>query len=133
MKNRSAKQKGKRAVFETKAAFLKHAPHLEDHDITKPIGSRSGADLELSAKARETYPFTIEVKNQERLNIWDALKQSENHSEATDLTPLLVFRRNRSELYVTLKLEDFLQIVKAQSDSQYVTRSIPSVDVPLEQ
>ncbi len=113
MKRRSAKQKGKRAVFETRDLLLQHAAHLREEDIQKPIGSRKGADLVFSSKAKETYPFTVEVKNQERLNIWEALEQSENHCAETELKPLLVFRRNHSPLYVTLRFEDFLNLIRA--------------------
>lgn len=108
MKIRSSKAKGKRAVFETRNALLRHAPELSAHDIIKPVGSQRGSDLELSARALERYPFTFEVKNQEKLNIWSAIEQSERHGKKEGKTPLLVFRRNRSELYVTLKLEDLL-------------------------
>lgn len=111
MKNRSLKQKGKRAVLEVRALLLKQAAHLDATDIIKPIGSRSGPDLSLSAKAKESYPFTFEVKNQEKINIWEAIEQSESHGEAAGLTPLLVFRRNRSDLYVTLKFEDLLKLI----------------------
>lgn len=127
MKRRSAKQKGKRAVFETKALLLEHAAHLEDHDIQKPVGSRKGADLIFSDRAKETYPFTVEVKNQERLNIWDALEQSESHSLATELKPLLVFRRNHSPLYVTLKFEDFLKLIRAAGGK--IEGELPEVEV----
>lgn len=124
MKRRSAKQKGKRAVFETRDLLLAHANHLTEEDIQKPIGSRKGADLVFSTKAKETYPFTVEVKNQERLNIWEALEQSETHCAETELKPLLVFRRNHSPLYVTLRFEDFLKMIRA------VEATVPGEKLP---
>jgi hypothetical protein len=111
---KSSKAKGKRAVFETRDLLLDNAPHLEASDIVKPIGSRSGADLVLSQRAKEVYPFSIEVKNQEKINIWESIAQSERHGAKEGLTPLLVFKRNRSELYVTLKLEDLLRLLQRE-------------------
>lgn len=52
----------------------------------------------------------IEVKRQERLNIWDALRQVDDAIPADDdeTIPLLVFRRNRTRWYACLPLEDLL-------------------------
>ena len=117
--------------METKALLLEHATHLTDADIQKPIGSRRGADLIFSEKALETYPFTVEVKNVEKLNIWEALEQSENHCAQTELKPLLVFRRNHSPLYVTLRFEDFLKLIRAAEapNPELVNQGIATVPV----
>lgn len=69
----------------------------------------SGVDIQLSPAARKVYPFSIEVKCQEALNIWAALEQAEENKGSH--TPLLCFKRNRTEIYVALKLEDFLNYV----------------------
>ena len=112
MNIRSAKAKGWRAAAEVAEALLAFAPDLEDGDIRVTPSSVTGADLLLSPKARERFPFVIEVKNCERLNIWAALDQARRHSKGGPLVPLLVFRRNRTELHVTLPLTDFLNLLK---------------------
>jgi hypothetical protein len=112
MTNRSAKAKGKRAVEELRIKLLESSPTLQPTDIVKPVGTVPGADLILSPHALTYYPFTFEVKNQQKLNIWDSIKQSESHALNTNLTPVLVFKRNNTELYVTMKLEDWLKLVK---------------------
>lgn len=56
----------------------------------------------------------VEVKNQERLNIWEALSQSKRDAEAEgngDI-PAVFFKRNRSGWYVVLPLEDFIRLYK---------------------
>ena len=35
----------------------------------------SGEDIQLSPAARKLIPFAFECKNQEKLNIWESLKQ----------------------------------------------------------
>jgi len=69
----------------------------------------SGEDIKLSHSARKLFPFSVECKAQEKLNIWESLKQAEDNSN--DYTPLLIFKRNRSKTYVTLSLEDFLNLL----------------------
>jgi hypothetical protein len=109
MKTASAKSKGRRATQETREAILKRFPELEPDDIIVTPSGVTGEDLRLSPKARSLFPFCIEVKNQEKLNIWSAFEQAKTHGGHK---PLLVFRRNRSKLMVCLELEDFLECVK---------------------
>jgi Holliday junction resolvase len=54
--------------------------------------------------------FHIEVKRQEALNIWKALEQSERDAK-DGMIPTVHFRRNRSEWYVALKLDDFVRLM----------------------
>ena len=56
----------------------------------------------------------VEVKNVQRLNIWEALSQSKRDSEADGNgdTPAVFFKRNRSGWYVATPLEDFVRLYK---------------------
>jgi hypothetical protein len=113
MRTSSAKAKGRRLCSEIKEALYKWAPDLKVGDIEVTSSGCTGEDLKLSPAAREIYPYTIEAKCQEKLSIWDALEQAETHAEGKpELFPLLVFRRNNSETYVTLKLEHFLKLTR---------------------
>ena len=51
----------------------------------------------------------IQIENQEALNIWKSLEQAENNCEG--LTPLLIFKRNKSKIYAALEIEDFLNLL----------------------
>ncbi|KKN17104.1 hypothetical protein LCGC14_0969170, partial [marine sediment metagenome] len=60
--------------------------------------------------AKQLLPFSFECKNQEKLNIWSALKQAqENRSEGD--APIVAFTRNRSDIYVALRFDDFLKLL----------------------
>lgn len=72
------------------------------------MGSQ-GMDIILSDRARKAFPFAVECKNQERLNIWQAIAQSQENSEG--LTPMVVFTRNRDDVYCSLKLDDLLDLL----------------------
>ena len=56
----------------------------------------------------------VEVKNQERLNIWSALAQSQRDTEADGKVdiPAVFFKRNRSGWYVALPLPNFIKLYK---------------------
>ena len=58
---------------------------------------------------KKVFPFSIECKNSEHLNIWQAMKQAEGNNR--EMKPLLVFKRNNTEKYCTLKLQDFMDIM----------------------
>lgn len=109
MKTSSAKAKGRRAQQEVRNAILEAFPALEPDDVKCAVMGESGEDVKLSPAARKKFPFSIEVKNVERLNIWQALTQAEANAEK--YTPLLAFRRNRTKMYVALPLAAFLELV----------------------
>ena len=111
MKARSAKSKGRRLQDEVQEKLLKlYENTLEPDDIKKAIMGESGTDIKLSPAARRMFPYSVECKNQEKINIWSALKQAEDNT-LPGTAPLVVFRRNRSKTYVALELEEFLKLM----------------------
>lgn len=109
MKTSSAKSKGRR-LQQRIAEVIRKTFGLSKEDVfSLPMGCQ-GEDIKLSEKAREYFPFSIESKNVEKLNIWEALKQAESGNRK--YKPLLVFSRNRSEDYCALKFSDFISICK---------------------
>jgi len=105
------KAKGRNAAKLLREELLKRAPHLQPGDITVTPAGVTGPDLYLSPAALETYPFTFEVKNQETLRFWKALKQSESHAEGLPLKPIMAFKRNNEKMRVSLELRDFLSLL----------------------
>jgi len=63
----------------------------------------------LSPAARKLFPFAVECKNQEKLNIWSSLEQAEQN--AGEHIPLLVFKRNRSKTYISMDINDLIKIL----------------------
>jgi hypothetical protein len=109
MKPQSAKSKGRNGQKAVRDMLLASAPNLTENDIRSTSMGASGVDILMSEAALRIYPFAIEVKCQESLNIWKALEQAEENKSGS-LTPILCFKRNRTEMYVALKFEDFLRI-----------------------
>jgi hypothetical protein len=91
--------------------LLKKYPVLTSNDVKPSIMGESGIDIKLSESARKLFPYGTECKNQESLSIWKCIKQSEENAIAEKLRPILIFKRNRSDVYVTLKWEEFLKML----------------------
>jgi hypothetical protein len=104
----SRKAKGRRLQNKVRDLILEKF-NLHPDDVRSAIMGESGEDIKLSNSARRKFPFSVECKAQEKLNIWDSLKQAEDNSNSH--TPILIFKRNRSKTYVTLSLDDFLDLL----------------------
>lgn len=108
MANKS-KQKGRRGENE----FIKL---LEENgysgayrgQVSKFTSGKTAGDVECP----ELKEFHFEVKNQERLNIWAALKQAEEDAGARGKTPLVIFKRNRSGWKVAMDADLFFSLIR---------------------
>jgi hypothetical protein len=109
LRAQSAKAKGRRAQQAVCKKIVDKFDVLSDDDVQSRGMGGSGEDIMLSPLARSHFPFSTEVKNQERLNIWEAIKQAQSNSG--NHIPLVVFTRNREDMYATLKFDDLLRLL----------------------
>tara|TARA_R100001480_G_scaffold15514_1_gene24389 strand:+ start:567 stop:908 length:342 start_codon:yes stop_codon:yes gene_type:complete len=109
MKPRSAKNKGKRLQNQVRDLILEKFQQLEEDDVRSTTMGDSGEDVLLSPFARKLFPFSVECKNQEKLNIWSSLEQAENNSGSH--APLLIFKRNRTKTYAVLEFDKLLELL----------------------
>ena len=65
-------------------------------------------DILFSPYARKRYPYSIECKNVEKLNIWDAIKQAT--SNCKKYIPMVIFKRNNHKVWIAMPLEDFMEM-----------------------
>lgn len=127
MRPQSAKAKGRRLQQWVRDTLLTLCPALTPDDIRSTSMGAQGEDIQLSPAARAVYPYSIECKNVERLNIYDALDQAETNvrkyyfvdpNSKTKITfshlriPIVVFKRNKSKTYVALEFEEFLKLTR---------------------
>lgn len=104
------KSKGKRGELNL-VRSLRHAGFPEVRRTAQYCGKAGTSDV------TGLNGIHVEVKNVERLNIWEALLQSKRDSEADgngDIAAVF-FKRNRSGWYVAVPLSDFIRLY-AQSD-----------------
>ena len=109
MKPRSAKNKGKRLQNKVRDLILEKFNSLESDDVRSITMGESGEDILLSPAARKLFPFSVECKYQEKLNIWKSLEQSETNSGKH--TPIVIFKRNRTKTYVALEFKKLLELL----------------------
>jgi hypothetical protein len=116
----SRKARGRTAQNLVRDKFRAHYVPVEEfpgslvpEDIVGRQMGGSGTDLVLTPSAQRVIPFDVEVKCQQSLNIWAALKQCEDNTAiGKGRIPLLCFKRNNTQLYATLRLDDLLRIIK---------------------
>tara|TARA_R110000765_G_scaffold136938_1_gene236334 strand:+ start:316 stop:657 length:342 start_codon:yes stop_codon:yes gene_type:complete len=109
MKPQSAKAKGRNLQKNVRDLILEKFNQLEEDDVRSTSMGASGEDLLLSPAARKLFPFSVECKNQESLNIWSAIEQAENNSG--NHTPLVIFKRNRTKTYAVLEFDKLLKLL----------------------
>lgn len=106
----SRKAKGRRFQQKICEMIRSAFPALAEDDVTSRSMGAGGTDVLLSPHAQKFFPFAVEAKNQEKLNIWSALEQAE--ANKGNLTPVLFFKRNRTKPYVAMKADDFIKLVQ---------------------
>lgn len=111
MKARSAKNKGRKLQNLVRDRLRSvFTETLETNDIESQVMGMSGEDIVLSPAAKKVINYSFECKNQERLNLWKSLEQAESNCE--DRNPVLVFKRNRSKIYVAIDFDHFIELIK---------------------
>ena len=111
---KSAKSKGRKGVTDVIKLIRAQYPHWQEDEVFRPAGSQPGEDIHFSPDARKELNISIEVKKQESLQIWKALKQCEDN--AKEGVPVLFFSRAHSKMYVALPAEEFLYICRYGAD-----------------
>jgi hypothetical protein len=111
VKPKSAKAKGRRLSTKAKDIVLKYLTWLKPDDVRVTPSGVTGPDLQLSPAAQQWFPFAVECKNQESLNIWEALAQATVHADGTKLKPIVVFSRNGADVYCALRFADMMDLL----------------------
>ncbi len=109
MKTSSAKAKG-RKLQQWFTQKLIEGLNLNEEDLeSRPMGSQ-GEDIIMGRESREKFPYSIECKNQEAVNVWKAYEQAESNCKGYE--PLVVIKRNRSKPLVLVDAEHYISLHK---------------------
>ena len=107
MKTESAKAKGRRLQQWIRDLLIEKL-EIHPEDIESRSMGAGGEDLIMARAARESFPYSIECKNQEKINIWEAYKQAEDNSK--DYEPVVVLKRNNQKPLILVDAEYFVNI-----------------------
>lgn len=106
----SRKSKGRTLQKLVRDVVLKTFKELEPDDVRSTSMGAGGVDLQLSPLAKRLFPFSLECKNQEAVNVWASYEQAKKNT-LKDTKPLLVIKRNRTDPLVVIALTDFMELV----------------------
>jgi len=109
MRTQSKKAKGRRLQQWVRDLLIEK---LEVHpeDIESRSMGAGGEDLIMSRSAREKFPYSIECKNQESLNIWKSYEQAQQN--CGDYEPIVVIKRNNVKPLVLVDADYFIELHK---------------------
>ena len=107
MRPSSAKAKGRKLqqwVVEKLVAILS----FDEEDLeSRPMGS-SGEDVIMGVQSRKQFPYSIECKNQEAVNVWKAMEQCQTNCKNHE--PLVIIKRNNSKPLALVDAEYFIAL-----------------------
>ena len=113
MKTQSRKAKGRRLQNQFMQLLIEKLD-IDPEDIESRSMGAGGEDLIMSKAARNKFPYSVECKNQERMNIWSAWEQANNNRGIYE--PLVVIKKNGVPPLVVLDANVFLNYVKVIED-----------------
>lgn len=107
--------KSKGARFEREIAAKYRAAGFGDAHRTAQYCGKTGQ----AADVEGVPGVHIECKHQERINIYDWMDQARRDASGTGNIPAVHFRKNHYEILVCLRLEDFIELIKATGLSSH--------------
>ena len=115
MKTQSAKAKGRRLQQWFRDLLIENlGVHPEDVE-SRSMGA-GGEDLIMARAAREKFPYSIECKNQEKINVWQSYAQAVENSK--DHEPVVVIKRNNHKPLVVVDAEYFIGLHEGDISTQ---------------
>lgn len=107
---RSAKAKGRLGQQEVRDTILKTFTHLKPDDVRSTAMGQNGEDIQLSPKAREVLPLSIEVKRRKDFatlyNYYEQAKQDGNYE------PVVFLRGDRKPWLTIISMDHYLELLQ---------------------
>lgn len=113
MKTSSAKGKGRR-LQQYVAKAIQASFGLDELDARSTSMGDTGSDIKLSSSALEKFPYAVECKNVEKINLWAAWEQAGKHVQNMDrdgVQPMLVIKRNHSGVLAVVNFEHLMLVL----------------------
>ena len=107
MKTQSAKAKGRRLQQWFRDLLIEKL-NVHPEDIESRSMGAGGEDLIMARAARKKFPYSIECKNQESVNVWKSYEHAEENSG--DYEPIVVLKRNNTKPLVLVDADYFVRL-----------------------
>jgi hypothetical protein len=115
MKPQSAKAKGRRLQQDVRNRLIEELD-VHPEDIESRSMGASGEDLIMARAARKKFPYSIECKNQEKLNVWNAYTQCDQNAKHYE--PLVIIKKNNFKSLAVVDLDYFINMHKSDNDNE---------------
>ena len=109
----SAKAKGRRLQQWVRDKLIEMLD-VHPEDIESRSMGAGGEDLIMARAARLKFPHSIECKNVEKLNIWDAYEQAS--ANCGDYEPIVVMKKNGKKPLVVVDAEYYISLFGGKTD-----------------
>ena len=109
MNTSSKKAKGRRLQKWVREVLIEKLK-IHEEDIESRSMGAGGEDLIMARAARETFPYSIECKNQEKINLWESYKQATENSGKYE--PVVFIKRNNHKPLVVVDADYFINLHK---------------------
>lgn len=109
MKTSSAKQKGRLLQQQVRNKILATFTNLQADDVKSTSMGAQGEDIQLSPAARKCFPFAIECKSRNKVQVYRFMEQAGEHAKANE-EPLVVVKENYKDPVAILGLDYFLDL-----------------------
>tara|TARA_B100000214_G_scaffold27276_1_gene17822 strand:+ start:158 stop:499 length:342 start_codon:yes stop_codon:yes gene_type:complete len=113
MKTQSAKAKGRRLQQWFRDLLIEKL-NIHPEDIESRSMGAGGEDLIMARAAREKFPYSVECKNQEKINLWESYNQARQNSKNHE--PVVILKRNNSKPLILIDAEYFVKLHQDVSD-----------------
>jgi len=113
MKTQSAKAKGRRLQQWFRDLLIEKL-NIHPEDIESRSMGAGGEDLIMARAAREKFPYSVECKNQEKINLWESYNQAQQNSKNHE--PVVILKRNNSKPLILIDAEYFVKLHQDVSD-----------------
>ena len=113
MKTQSAKAKGRRLQQWFRDLLIEKL-NIHPEDIESRAMGAGGEDLIMARAAREKFPYSVECKNQEKINLWESYNQAQQNSKNHE--PVVILKRNNSKPLILVDAEYFVKLHQDVSD-----------------
>jgi hypothetical protein len=106
-------------------------PCGKDELIESREMGQAGSDVKLIGEAKKLFPFAVECKRQEKLNLHDAIKQAKANQDANKtLDWLVISRRSNEEAIITMDADRFFAMYERLiPQKSYFERTIGPKDI----
>jgi hypothetical protein len=111
MKTSSCKAKGRGQQQLVRDLVLEFFPSLKPEDVVSTPMGVTGMDLMLSSAAREKFPFAVESRKREKINVWECIRDAEKHAAKEGLKAMGVIGRNHQRPYALISLDLLMPIL----------------------